>query len=136
MVQGGDDGRDHHPNAFTMWLAGGGFKPGATVGATDDLGFNAVEDVVHVHDLHATILHQLGFDHTQLNIPLSGARFPPDRRARSSGRQVARVRAHLLARQPVTPTTLCTTDQSQAHSPGNICDMTASAIVPPNNIPL
>ncbi len=54
MVQGGNDGRDHHPNAFTMWLAGGGIKPGSTLGATDDLGFNVVEDRVHVHDLHAT----------------------------------------------------------------------------------
>jgi hypothetical protein len=75
MVQGGDDGRDHHPNAFTMWLAGGGFKPGATIGATDDLGFNAVEDVIHVHDLHATILHQLGFDHTRLTYRFQGRDF-------------------------------------------------------------
>lgn len=66
MVQGGNDGRDHHPNAFTMWFAGGGIKPGITLGKTDDLGFNAVEDKVHVHDLHATILHLLGFDHTKL----------------------------------------------------------------------
>jgi hypothetical protein len=75
MVQGGDDGRDHHPNAFTMWLAGGGFKPGATIGATDDFGFNAVEDVIHVHDLHATILHQLGFDHTRLTYRFQGRDF-------------------------------------------------------------
>ncbi len=75
MVQGGDDGRDHHPNAFTMWLAGGGFKPGATIGATDELGFNAVEDVVHVHDLHATILHCLGFDHTRLTYRFQGRDF-------------------------------------------------------------
>jgi len=67
MVQGGgNDGRDHHPNAFTMWLAGGGVKPGITIGATDDFGFEVVEDRVHVHDLHATILHLLGFDHTRL----------------------------------------------------------------------
>jgi len=66
MVQGGDDGRDHHPNAFTMWLAGGGIKSGVIHGKTDDLGFNAIEDKVHVHDLHATVLHLLGFDHTKL----------------------------------------------------------------------
>jgi hypothetical protein len=66
MVQGGDDGRDHHPNAFTMWLAGGGVKPGLTLGETDDFAFNAVKDRVHVHDLHATLLHLLGFDHTKL----------------------------------------------------------------------
>jgi hypothetical protein len=63
MVQGGgNDGRDHHPNAFTMWLAGGGIKPGVTLGASDDFGFNVTKDRVHVHDLHATILHLLGFD--------------------------------------------------------------------------
>jgi hypothetical protein len=76
MVQGGgDDGRDHHPNAFTYWLAGGGFKPGITLGKTDDLGFNAVEDRVHVHDLHATLLHQLGFDHTKLTFKFQGRPF-------------------------------------------------------------
>src|SRR5438034_6851036 len=75
MVQGGSDGRDHHPNAFTMWLAGGGIKPGLTLGATDDLGFNAVNDKVHVHDLHATILHLLGFDHTRLTYRSQGRDF-------------------------------------------------------------
>src|SRR4029453_18707898 len=54
MVQGGNDGRDHHNRSFTLWMAGGGIKPGMTYGATDDLGFNAVENPVHVHDLHAT----------------------------------------------------------------------------------
>jgi len=67
MVQGGgSDGRDHHPNVFSMWMAGGGIKPGTTLGKSDEFGFNAVEDRVHVHDLHATLLHLLGFDHTQL----------------------------------------------------------------------
>jgi hypothetical protein len=75
MVQGGDDGRDHHPNAFTMWLAGGGIKPGITLGQSDDLGFNAVEDRVHVHDLHATLLHLLGFDHTKLTYRFQGRDF-------------------------------------------------------------
>jgi uncharacterized protein (DUF1501 family) len=75
MVQGGNDGRDHHPNAFTMWLAGGGVKKGLTLGATDDLGFNAVEDKVHVHDLQATILHLLGFDHTKLTYRFQGRDF-------------------------------------------------------------
>jgi len=75
MVQGGSDGRDHHPNAFTMWLAGGGIKPGITLGKTDDLGFNAIEDKVHVHDLHATILHLLGFDHTKLTYRFQGRDF-------------------------------------------------------------
>jgi hypothetical protein len=76
MVQGGgDDGRDHHPNAFTYWLAGGGLKPGFSLGATDDLGFNAIEDRVHVHDLHATLLHLLGFDHTQLTFKFQGRPF-------------------------------------------------------------
>jgi hypothetical protein len=76
MVQGGgDDGRDHHPNAFTMWLAGGGIKPGLTLGRTDDFGFNVVEDTVHVHDLHATLLHLLGFDHTKLTFRFQGRDF-------------------------------------------------------------
>lgn len=76
MVQGGgDDGRDHHPNAFTMWMAGGGIQPGLTLGQTDDFGFNAIEDKVHVHDLHATLLHLLGFDHTKLTYRFQGRDF-------------------------------------------------------------
>ena len=59
-------GRDHSPRGFTAWLAGGGVKGGQTYGATDDFGYAAVENKVHVHDLHATILHLLGFDHTLL----------------------------------------------------------------------
>src|SRR5713226_8644402 len=75
MSQGGNDGRDHHPNAFTMWLAGGGIKPGITLGESDELGFNAVKDKVHVHDLQATILHLLGFDHTKLTYRFQGRDF-------------------------------------------------------------
>jgi hypothetical protein len=76
MVQGGgDDGRDHHPNAFTMWLAGGGVQPGLTLGRTDEFGFNVAEDRVHVHDLHATLLHLLGFDHTRLTYRFQGRDF-------------------------------------------------------------
>ncbi|MGH9630080.1 MAG: DUF1501 domain-containing protein [Bryobacteraceae bacterium] len=75
MMQGGDDGRDHHPNAFTMWFAGGGMKPAVTIGETDELGFNVVRDKVHVHDLHATILHLLGFDHTKLTYRFQGRDF-------------------------------------------------------------
>lgn len=75
MVQGGSDGRDHHPNAFTMWMAGGGIKAGARIGETDDLGFNVVSDRVHVHDLHATMLHLLGFDHTRLTYKFQGRPF-------------------------------------------------------------
>lgn len=72
MVQGGNDGRDHHPNAFTMWMAGGGVKSGYVHGETDDLGFNAVEKPVHVHDLNATILHMLGFKHERLTFRSQG----------------------------------------------------------------
>jgi uncharacterized protein (DUF1501 family) len=75
MVQGGDDGRDHHPNCFTMWLAGGGVKPGVTIGESDDFGFHVTKDGVHVHDLHATILHLLGFDHTRLTYRFQGRDF-------------------------------------------------------------
>jgi len=75
MVQGGNDGRDHHPNCFTMWLAGGGVKPGLTLGESDQFGFNATSDKVHVHDLHATILKLLGFDHTRLTYRFQGRDF-------------------------------------------------------------
>ncbi len=75
MVQGGNDGRDHHPNAFSMWFAGGGVKPGLTLGESDEFGFNAVKDKVHVHDLHATLLHLLGFDHEKLTYRFQGRDF-------------------------------------------------------------
>ena len=68
-------GRDHHPQAFTMWMAGGGIKPGITIGATDELGFNIVEDAVHIHDLHATVLHLLGIEHTKLTFRYQGRDF-------------------------------------------------------------
>ena len=76
MVQGGgDDGRDHHPNCFTVWMAGGGVKPWVTLGESDDFGFNATKDKVHVHDLNATLLHLLGFEHTKLTYRFQGRDF-------------------------------------------------------------
>jgi hypothetical protein len=66
------NGRDHNPHGFTMWLAGGGFKGGYSYGATDDFGWKAIENPVHVHDIHATILYQLGIDHTKLTYHYSG----------------------------------------------------------------
>ncbi|MFN0170405.1 MAG: DUF1501 domain-containing protein [Bryobacteraceae bacterium] len=71
----GNEGRDHHPNAFTMWLAGGGVKAGHIVGQTDELCFRVSEDKVHVNDLHATILHCLGFEHTRLTYRHQGRDF-------------------------------------------------------------
>ena len=71
----GADGREHHPFGFTMWLAGGGIKGGHVHGATDDFGWYAVQDKVHVHDLHATILHTLGLDHEQLTYRYGGRDF-------------------------------------------------------------
>lgn len=65
-------GRDHHPQAFTMWFAGGGLKAGTTLGATDELGFHVVADPVHVHDVQATILHLLGLDHLRLTFRFQG----------------------------------------------------------------
>ncbi|MES2508195.1 MAG: DUF1501 domain-containing protein [Verrucomicrobiota bacterium] len=65
-------GRDHHPQAFTIWMAGGGVKGGQTIGATDELGFNVVEDPVHVHDVQATMLHLMGFDHERLTFHTQG----------------------------------------------------------------
>jgi hypothetical protein len=73
MAQG--NGRDHHIKGFSMWLAGGGIKSGLTYGATDELGYNAVENVVSVHDLHATLLHLLGIDHERLTYPFQGRQF-------------------------------------------------------------
>ncbi|MEZ5941545.1 MAG: DUF1501 domain-containing protein [Planctomycetaceae bacterium] len=68
-------GRDHHPYAFTVWMAGGGIKPGMTYGASDELGIHAVENPVHVHDLQATILNQMGIDHERLTFKFQGRQF-------------------------------------------------------------
>jgi uncharacterized protein (DUF1501 family) len=68
-------GRDHHPRAFTIWMAGGGIKPGVSYGETDELGYNIAKDPVHVHDLHATVLHVLGLDHTKLTYKHMGRNF-------------------------------------------------------------
>ena len=68
-------GRDHHPRAVTIWMAGGGIRPGLSLGATDELGYNVVQDPVSVHDLHATLLHQLGLDHTRLTHRSQGRDF-------------------------------------------------------------
>ena len=70
MAQG--DGRDHHIQGFSAWMCGGGVKPGFTWGATDELGYKAVENVVDVHDYHATMLHLLGIDHKRLNVGFQG----------------------------------------------------------------
>jgi len=70
-----DYGRDHHPRCFTMWMAGGGFKPGLTYGETDDFSYNVVGDPVHVHDLQATLLNQLGIDHEKLTYKHQGRRY-------------------------------------------------------------
>jgi len=72
---GRSQGRDHHPQAFTMWFAGGGIKPGFSMGKTDELGFNVVEDKVHVHDVQATILKCLGINHTKLTFRHRGLNF-------------------------------------------------------------
>ncbi len=69
---GGDDGRDHHISGYTVWMAGGGIQGGMTYGATDEMGMSAVEDIVDIHDIHATILHQLGVDHERLTYRFGG----------------------------------------------------------------
>lgn len=71
-ISQGPDGRDHNRHAFSLWLAGGGFKQGYAHGATDDFGYQAIEDCVSVHDLHATLLHALGLDHSRLTYPHDG----------------------------------------------------------------
>ena len=70
-----NNGRDHNPSGFTMWMAGGGVKGGHVHGATDDYGYFATEKKVHIHDLHATILHLLGLDHTRLTYRFGGRDF-------------------------------------------------------------
>jgi len=79
VIQGDMDkpeyGRDHHPRCFSVWMAGGGVKPGTSYGETDEFGFNIAKDPVHVHDLHATLLRLLGFDHTKLTYLDQGRRF-------------------------------------------------------------
>ena len=75
VSQGGENGRDHNPQGYTMWMAGGGVKPGLVYGATDDYSYYAVQNKVHLHDLHATLLHLLGFDHTKLTYRYAGRDF-------------------------------------------------------------
>ena len=74
-AQGNGTGRDHNPDGFTVWLAGGGLKSGFSFGQTDDFGHKAIENKIHMHDLHATILHQLGLDHERLTYRYSGRDF-------------------------------------------------------------
>ena len=74
-VAQGDDGRDHNPQGYTMWLAGAGVKSGIRYGKTDDYGYFAVENKVHLHDLHATLLHLMGLDHHRLTFPYAGRDF-------------------------------------------------------------
>ena len=74
MTQNGK-GRDHNPSGFTIWMAGGGVKGGTVYGATDEVGYRAVQDPVHPRDLHATILHLLGLDHTRLTFRHAGRDF-------------------------------------------------------------
>ena len=71
----GNFGRDHHPRCFSMWMAGGGVKPGISHGETDPYGYNIASDPVHVHDFHATVMHLLGIDHERLTFRYQGRRF-------------------------------------------------------------
>jgi arylsulfatase A-like enzyme len=68
-------GRDHHPRAFSIWMAGGGVKPGISYGNTDEFGYNIVENPVHVNDFHATLMHAMGLDHERLTYKYQGRRF-------------------------------------------------------------
>ena len=74
-VSQGSNGRDHNPYGYTIWMAGGGVKPGFIYGATDDIGYHAVEDRMHIHDFHATVLHLLGINHEKLTYNYSGRNF-------------------------------------------------------------
>jgi uncharacterized protein (DUF1501 family) len=88
-------GRDHHPRCFTMWMAGGGVKPGTIYGETDDFSYNVVRDPVHIRDFHATILHMLGIDHDRFSYRLQGLDF------KLTGVEKAQVVKALLQRPPV-----------------------------------
>jgi arylsulfatase A-like enzyme len=68
-------GRDHHPRCFTIWMAGGGVRPGMVYGETDELGYNIVNNPVHVHDFQATVLHLMGLDHERLTYKFQGRRY-------------------------------------------------------------
>ena len=68
-------GRDHHPRCFSIWMAGGGVKPGLVYGETDDLGYNVASDGLHIHDFHATLMHLLGIDHERLTYKFQGRRY-------------------------------------------------------------
>lgn len=89
--KGKQPGRDHHIRGFSMWLAGGGVRSGVTYGATDELGYHAVENPVHVRDLHATMLYLLGIDHERLSFKYQGLDF------RLTGVEKARVVKEILA---------------------------------------
>ena len=84
-------GRDHHPRCFTMWMAGGGSKPGAIYGETDEFSYNIIKDPVHIRDFHATVLHLLGFEHERLTYRVNGLD------ARLTGVETAQVVKGLLA---------------------------------------
>ena len=83
-------GRDHNPTGFTMWMAGGGVRGGQSIGSTDDLGLYAVQDKLHVHDLHATIMYLLGMDHTKVIYPNQGR---PERIDQNEGRAYTKITA-------------------------------------------
>src|SRR5690606_24605126 len=74
-VSEGGDGRDHNPYGYTIWMAGGGLKEAYEYGSTDEVGYHAVENRMHIHDFHATVLHLLGFDHEKLTYPYAGREF-------------------------------------------------------------
>jgi uncharacterized protein (DUF1501 family) len=78
-------GRDHHPGCFTMWMAGGGVKPGFSYGETDEFSYNVAQDPVHVHDFQATLLHLMGIDHEQFDLQVPGAKIQVDGRAWEGG---------------------------------------------------
>ena len=114
MLQGTDaddnpaakPGRDHHKDAFSIWLAGGGVKGGITVGQTDDLGYTIAEDPVHVNDFHATLLHLLGLDHERLTFKFQGRAIPADRRGGQGRDEAAGVMRFLLCGTNLRPGSL------------------------------
>jgi len=99
-------GRDHHTEAFTIWMAGGGIKKGFSYGETDEIGYHAISGKIEPFDIQATILHQLGFDHEQFTYPFQGRPFRIDRYKGKGNHGYYRVDSNLLAIQPPEHSTL------------------------------
>ena len=127
----GSKGRDHNPFAFTSWLAGGGIKGGVTYGASDEWSYKAVENATYCYDLHATVLHLLGIDHTRADVPPQRHRPPPDRRARACHQGDPGVRNGVGARGSVATRTTARNCMISPPTPPSSRDLSRSDLAQP-----